>query len=105
MLCRANTASSYGMTAAILPTLAARQGFLLHWVQSPPQTNEVRRSTALIETAGVRATETVPLAWLGMASDGATKAAALTLRLWPRDQSISLGLGNFHGRWVDWAIS
>lgn len=38
---------------AVLSTLETQAGFLLDWVESPPQTNEVRRSAALI--AGARA--------------------------------------------------
>lgn len=58
---------------------------------------------ALIEAAGRRATDTTPLAWLRMEADGAGDGAGLTLRLWPRDRSITLGRVDFHGRWVRWA--
>lgn len=60
------------------------------------------RGTALIEAAGARATAHAPLAWLRMEADGGLKGAALTLRLWPGDQHITLGRVDFHGRWVDW---
>jgi hypothetical protein len=73
------------------------------WQYFPSETQQ--RGTALIEAAGARATATAPLAWLGMESDGDPKGAALTLRLWPGDQRISLGRADFHGRWINWAHS
>lgn len=60
------------------------------------------RGTALIEAAGACATETAPLAWLRMEADGDKNGAALTLRLWPGDQHITLGRVDFHGRWIHW---
>lgn len=60
------------------------------------------RGTALIEAAGANATETTPLAWFGMETDGGSPGAALTLRLWPEDVTLHLGRADFHGRWVDW---
>ena len=63
------------------------------------------RGTALIEAVGARATETRPLAWLSMESDGDTTGnigAALTLRLWPGDVILPLGRADFHGRWIRW---
>ena len=63
------------------------------------------RGTALIEAAGARATPQTPLAWMQMETDGDTTGAvgaALTLRLWPGDLTLSLGRADFHGRWVNW---
>lgn len=60
---------------------------------------------ALIEAAGAAATQTRPLAWLSMESDGDTKGgigAALVLRLWPGDVTLNLGRADFHGRWIRW---
>lgn len=62
------------------------------------------QGTALIEAAGKQATDDTPLAWFGMENDGdGKKGAALTLRLWPGDETLNLGRADFHGRWVDWA--
>ena len=61
------------------------------------------RGTALIETAGARATSNTPLAWLRMEADTHTRGARVSARLWPGDQRIELGRVDFHGRWVDWA--
>ncbi len=64
------------------------------------------RGTALIETAGARATVDTPLAWMQMETDGDTTGAvgaALTLRMWPGDVTLHLGRADFHGRWIKWA--
>ncbi len=58
------------------------------------------KGTALMEDAGARATDQAPLAWFAMESDGGPDGAALTLRLWPGNHSITLGRADFHGRWV-----
>lgn len=58
--------------------------------------------TALMETAGTQATEAAPVAWLSYEADDNTHGAALSLRLWPGNLTISLGRADFHGRWVDW---
>lgn len=39
------------LRAAALAAMARHQGFLLDWIESPPQTNEVRRSAVLIAAA------------------------------------------------------
>ncbi|MEP3330517.1 DUF2332 domain-containing protein [Sedimentitalea sp.] len=64
--------------------------------------DEQARGTQLIESAGARATQSRPLAWLAMENDGENDGAALTLRLWPGDRRISLGRADFHGRWIRW---
>lgn len=63
------------------------------------------RGTELIEAAGAKATPETPLAWMQMETDGDTTGAigaALTLRLWPGDLTLSLGRADFHGRWINW---
>ncbi len=60
------------------------------------------RGTTLIETAGARATQSAPLAWLRMENDGCGEGAALTLRLWPGNLHVTLGRADFHGRWIWW---
>jgi hypothetical protein len=62
-----------------------------------------RTGLALIEAQGKRASPDAPLAWLSMENDGFAPGAALTLRLWPGEQTINLGRADFHGRWVRWA--
>lgn len=74
------------------------------WQYFPRAAQE--RGHALFEAAGKTATEDRPLAWLAMESDGDTTGAfgaALTLRMWPGDITLSLARVDFHGRWVRWA--
>ncbi len=64
----------------------------------------LERGKELIQTAGAIATDTTSLAWLSMETDGGERGAALTLRIWPGNQTIDLGRADFHGRWVDWQV-
>ena len=50
-LYREPTAGDAEATALLLATLKTHEAHLLHWLQSPPQTNEVRRSIPLIALA------------------------------------------------------
>jgi hypothetical protein len=61
------------------------------------------RGTSMILSAGAKASVDAPLAWFMMETDGAAPGAALTPRLWPGDEHITLGRADFHGRWIDWA--
>lgn len=63
------------------------------------------RGTALIEAAGAEATVRSPLAWFSMEADDVDDGAAMTLRLWPGDMTLSLGRVDYHGRWVKWAAN
>jgi len=60
------------------------------------------RGAALIAAAGARAQADAPLAWFAFEADGNSPGAALSLRLWPGDEGVSLGRADFHGRWVRW---
>lgn len=46
-----HTVSDATLIKQVLSTLAQYQDFMLDWIKSPPQTNEVRRSAALIAAA------------------------------------------------------
>ncbi|NSX53469.1 DUF2332 domain-containing protein [Parasulfitobacter algicola] len=70
------------------------------WQYFPKALQE--RGRKLIETAGQTATVENPLAWLSMEADNTPHSAALTLRLWPRDQHFNLARVDFHGRWINW---
>ncbi|MEP1199164.1 DUF2332 domain-containing protein [Tateyamaria sp.] len=48
-----NTVSDAALEDAVLNALKSNEDFLIDWTQSPPQTNEVRRSAALIAMAHV----------------------------------------------------
>ncbi len=50
-----NMADDAALRNAIFNALKTNENFLLDWTQSPPQTNEVRRSAALIAMAQVAA--------------------------------------------------
>lgn len=90
----------------LAPRLAPRPGHLhliwstVAWQYFPPEAQA--RGTALIESAGARASAEAPLAWLSYETDGQDPGAALTLRLWPGDLTVALGRADFHGRWIDW---
>ena len=72
------------------------------WQYFPPDV--AQRGTALIEAAGALSTSECPLAWLALEHDGSSGSdgAALTLRLWPDNQTITLGRADFPGPWVRW---
>ena len=90
----------------LLPRLGhiAGQGHLIYstvaWQYFPPEKREEGRLA--IERAGEKATEESPLAWFTMENDGGERGAALTLRLWPGNETYALGRADFHGRWVAW---
>ncbi len=48
-----NTVTDAALEDAVLNALKSHEDFLIDWTQSPPQTNEVRRSAALIAMAHV----------------------------------------------------
>lgn len=62
------------------------------------------RIAAAMARAGAAASARAPLAWLAMEADATRGSAAVTLRLWPGDQRITLGRAGFHGQWVDWSV-
>lgn len=83
---------------AVLAALTGHLHLIYHTIawQYFPDASQTR-GTALIEAAGEQATAQAPLAWLRMENDGGDDGAALTLRLWPGDQHITLGRVDFHG--------
>jgi hypothetical protein len=90
-------------TRLALPT-AGQLHLIYHtiaWQYFPAERQATGR--AMIEAAGVAATENAPLAWFGMEADDNSNGAALTLRLWPGDVRVSLARAGFHGQWVEWA--
>ncbi|MDQ2095499.1 DUF2332 domain-containing protein [Rhodalgimonas zhirmunskyi] len=71
------------------------------WQYFPPSAQA--RGKSLIEQAGAAATDDAPLAWLAMENDGNDLGAALSLRLWPGNETHNIGRADFHGRWIRWA--
>lgn len=70
------------------------------WQYFSPETQA--RARVALDAAGADATANAPLAWLGMEAAGLPQGAALSLRLWPGDHRLDLGLADFHGRWIRW---
>lgn len=66
------------------------------WQYFPPAT----QTRALAAMAA--ASRHTPITRLSMEADGNAPGAALTLTLWPGNETIRLGRADFHGRWVDW---
>jgi hypothetical protein len=64
------------------------------WQYFPPAT-QARTLAALRAAKG-------PVARLSMEADDQTPGAAVTLTLWPGEETIPLGRADFHGRWVQW---
>ncbi len=60
------------------------------------------RGMALLAAAGAKAKTTAPLAHLSLEADTSPDSAALTLHLWPGDETIALARVDFHGRWLQW---
>ncbi|MEM9577948.1 MAG: DUF2332 family protein [Pseudomonadota bacterium] len=56
--------SDADLLCAVSNALHQHEGFLLDWVQSPPQTNEVRRSAALLAAAAILRQHTDLPVWL-----------------------------------------
>ena len=70
------------------------------WQYFPPETQA--RCRAALAAAGAQATSDAPLAHVGMEADGTKGSAALTVTLWPGDETRQLGRVDFHGRWIAW---
>ncbi len=60
------------------------------------------RIDALFVSAGARATAQQPLARLTMESDETPGSARIDLTVWPDGRTLTLGRGDFHGRWAEW---
>lgn len=74
------------------------------WQYIPP--DEQARARALIEDAGRRAGADAPFAWLRFEADDTKGSAGITLTTWDRSEpdgeTVALGRGDYHGRWIDW---
>jgi hypothetical protein len=68
---------------------------------------EQARTQALIKDAGATATADAPFAWLRFETDGKPDGAPIVVTTWTggetAGETVTLGRGDFHGRWVDWA--
>jgi hypothetical protein len=72
------------------------------WQYLPAATQA--RLEAALQRAGQAATARTPLARLSFEADEMpNKGGRLDLTLWPGGRRITLGRGDFHGRWAEWA--
>lgn len=71
------------------------------WQYLSPEKRE--RIAQAFETAGATATEDAPLVWMYMESEDHPAGAVLKQTVWPGGTQETLGLADYHGRWVDWA--
>lgn len=70
------------------------------WQYLPKPSRQRIRDT--LASAGANAHPDAPLAWLRMEYAGDSKAAGVTLRVWPDGSESSLGSADYHGRWTRW---
>lgn len=61
------------------------------------------RMTALLARLGAAATPARPLARLAIEADAVPGSARIALTLWPAGGTVTLGRGDFHGRWAEWS--
>lgn len=68
--------------------------------------DEQARIKAVIEDAGRAATADAPVAWLRFEPDDTRGSAGIALTSWdgskPGGETVALGRGDFHGRWIRW---
>jgi hypothetical protein len=70
------------------------------WQYLPKETKD--RITAAFKEAAVHATEASPLVWMYMESEDHPAGAILKQTVWPGGEIETVGLADYHGRWVDW---
>lgn len=70
------------------------------WQYFPAETQAT--CTAALEAAGAGLCPGATLAQVAMEADGG-RGAALTVRLWPGGDRVTLARVDFHGRWIAWA--
>ncbi len=61
------------------------------------------RIDALVARIGAAATAERPFARLTVESDETRGSARIDLAVWPEGRTVTLGRGDFHGRWAEWA--
>lgn len=70
------------------------------WQYLPPATQA--RITAAMESAGAKATEARPLAWVTMEPDRDLSAHRIGVRMWPDDDGRrTIGAAHAHAKWVE----
>ncbi len=61
------------------------------------------RIDAALATAGAAASGNHPFAHLAIESDDTPGSARISLTIWPPGRTVTLGRGDYHGRWAEWA--
>lgn len=61
------------------------------------------RINAAFDAAGEAANEQTPLVWMHMEAGETPSGAILKQTVWPGGETETIGLSDYHGRWVDWA--
>lgn len=61
------------------------------------------RISEAFQLAGAAATADSPLVWMHMESEDHPAGAVLKQTVWPGGEKETVGLADYHGRWVDWA--
>ena len=61
------------------------------------------RIEAALANAGAAANRERPFAHLKIESDEVRGSARIDLSIWPSAKTVTLGRGDFHGRWAEWA--
>lgn len=87
------TPQQAGVTRVLMHTIV--------WDYLPAATKA--RIDAALTKAGASATAQRPLARLSIESDATRGSARIDLTIWPTGRTITLGRGDFHGRWAEWA--
>lgn len=70
------------------------------WQYLPEATRN--RITEAFAVAGANATADTPLVWMFMEAEDHPAGAVLKQTVWPGGESETVGLADYHGRWVDW---
>lgn len=70
------------------------------WQYLPPATKE--RIAEAFALAGANATADTPLVWMYMEAEDHPAGAVLKQTVWPGGERETVGLADYHGRWVDW---
>jgi hypothetical protein len=86
------------------PQAAATTRVVLHtivWDYIPAPAKA--RINALLAAAGAVATPQRPFARVSIEPDEVRGSARIDLTIWPTGQTATLGRGDFHGRWAEWA--
>lgn len=87
-----------------IPQLPGTTRVVMHtivWDYLPPPVKA--RIQASLAAAGGAASRERPFAHLAIESDKVPGSARIDLTVWPGGRTITLGRGDFHGRWAEWA--